>query len=136
MQYLNELVSLENEWQDIKISGEEYTKATKENPEMRENKRKQISIYREKLLNSNLSGEEKERKLKEMRESLEYLEERNPVAVAQVSDDRQLLTGILLGGLITIFGMYLMDEFKTYLKENLSESIMKGLYSEIQKQRI
>ena len=74
MQYLSELVALENEWHNIGISGEEYIKAVNENPEMIENKKRQLLIYRDKLLSSNLANEDKERRLKEIRKNLGYLE--------------------------------------------------------------
>jgi len=133
MEYLTELIALENEWKDIKISGEEYAKTINENPEMRERKKNEILAYQNKLLSSNLITEEKERRLKEIRENLGYLENNsnNPV---KKSDDSQLLLGVLLGGLVTVFGMYFIDQLKNYLTKNLSEGILNGLYGE--KQRI
>lgn len=132
MEYLTELITLEDEWKNIRISGEEYARAINENPEMRERKKNEILAYRSKLLNSNLINEEKERRLKEIRKSLSYLEgnSNNP----KKSSDNQLFLGIFLGGLITIFGMHFIDQLKNYLTENLSEGILNGLYSE--KQRI
>ena len=116
------------------ISGEEYARAI--TPEMMGNKKKQLLTYRDRLLGSSIAAEEKERRLKDIRENLSYLEERNPRSNTQASGDRQLLKGVLLGGLLTIFGMYFIDQFKNQLKESLSEGIMNGIQSEMKKQRI
>jgi len=136
MQYLDELVALENEWQDIKISGDEYVRAINENPDLRENKKRQLLSYRDQILSSGIADSEKERKLKDIKDNLGYLEEKTPKNTTQASGDRQLLTGILLGGLITVLGMYFMDSFKDSLKKSLSEGVLDGLYSGMRKQRI
>jgi len=136
MEYLTELINLENEWKKIRISGEEYARTVNENLEVKDRKKNEIITYRNKLMSSNLINEDKERRLKEIKESLNYLEEKNPTNGLQKSNDNQLLTGILLGGLITILGMYFIDQMKNYLKEGLSEGVLDGLYSELQKQRI
>lgn len=136
MEYLTELINLENEWNGIKISGEEHAKAVNESSESKERKRNEIVAYRSKLLSSNLIIEGKERRLKEIAENLNYLDQKNSPKDLQKPDDNQLLTGILLGGLIAVLGMYFMDQVKNYLKDSLSEGVLNGIYSELQKQRI
>src|SRR3990170_6381977 len=100
MEYLAELINLENEWRGIKISGGEYAKAIIVTPESKERKRSEIISFRDRLMKSNLIGEEKERRLREIRENLSYLEESTSESALKRSDDSQLLTGILIGGLV------------------------------------
>jgi len=123
MSYLEEIISLENEWEDIRVSGEEYARIINENPERKEKKKKEILTYREKIVNSTLANEEKERRLKEIRENFSYLNSND--------QDGEFFKGILLGVMFTILGMYGIDRLKNYLKEELSESILKGLYSQL-----
>ncbi|HKZ45708.1 MAG TPA: hypothetical protein VJ343_03310 [archaeon] len=136
MEYLAELINLENEWRGIKISGGEYAKAIIVTPESKERKRSEIISFRDRLMKSNLIGEEKERRLREIRENLSYLEESTSESALKRSDDSQLLTGILIGGLVAVLGMYLMDQMKNYVKEGISEGVLNGIYSELQKQQI
>ena len=137
MEYLTELLNLENEWKNIRISGEEYASALNTNHELRNRKKEEILAYRGRIMNSNLIGEEKESKLKEIKDNLNYLDEKNPIHVSangpdsKESQDNQLLTGFLIGGLIAIFGMYVVDKVKNYLTEGLSDSILTSVYSEL-----
>ena len=136
MEYLTELINLENEWKKIRMSGEEYAKAINGDFDAKNRKKSEIVAYRSRLMSSNLINEEKERMLREVKENLNYLEEKNPVSNLQKSNDNQLLTGIILGGLITILGMYFIDQMKNHLKEGISESVLNGIYSEMRKQRV
>lgn len=123
MSYLEQIISLENEWEDIKLSGEEYARVMNENPERKQKKKKEILSYREKIVNSGLASEEKERRLKEIRENFGYLNSNG--------QDNEFFKGILFGVLFTVLGIYGIDRLKNYLKEELSENILKGFHSQL-----
>jgi hypothetical protein len=135
MGYLEELIDLDREWRELKISGEEYAKALKDVPAEMERKRNDLLSYRKKMMDSNLTCEEKEKRLKEIRDNLGYLEDRTNLSHEQDGDSK-MLTGILIGGLIAFIGMYLLDRMGNYLKESLSEGVSEGIYSGLRQKGI
>jgi hypothetical protein len=130
MEYLSQLIDLRREWEEIKISGKEYAKVINEDKERRNKKREEILGYREKIIKSRLTAEDKERNLKEIGENLEYLEP-NPNSCPQNYlkglIGNELLAGCAIGVVLTILGMKGAERFKNYLTETLSEDISKKL---------
>lgn len=129
LDYLMESIKVRNglseEWEKIKVCGEEHASYLRENPERLREKIRQINDYREKIMSSNLPAEKKEEWLKATKESLNYLN-------ADKSDNC-FLNGILLGIVIGGLGFYLLNKTKDDLIERFSQYVQKGFHDEIKK---
>lgn len=112
--------SLDEEWERIKICGQEHAYVLMENGDTEE-KIKTILKYREKVLNSQLRERDKEARLKEIRENLSYLngnKERDAISYV-------LAIGV---GLLISFLTHLLDfDFKKYVKERVEDKEIKNL---------
>lgn len=122
-----EVIDLINEWNDIKIYGEEHAKVINENHETIKRKREEILAYRDRVINSKLSSEEKEKRLKEIRENLNYLATGNP---NNESDSLEVIVGIVSSIGTTLVMRFIEYMLKNY-KQKVSDDILNDLYSKL-----
>jgi|GEM_PF-5526522 len=128
MDYLLQLIELKKEWEKIKISGNEYAKVINENYEKRNKKIEEILKYRDKVINSELMSEDKERYLKEIRENLEYLDSKsNSQNFLNILNCNDFLAGLFVGGILILLLTKGMEWIKNYMVERISENVSKKL---------
>ena len=106
---------LKDEWERTKVCGEEHASYLRENPEKMTEKIKQLNDYREKLIASTLSLEDKEDRLKDTQKSLNYLK----------PNYDNLLIGILIGGVAIGGVICIWNWVKDYAIEKVVDKLRK-----------
>jgi hypothetical protein len=129
MVYQEDLVKLDEEWRRVMIAGDESANALIQIPGEIERRKNQLLSYGRKLADSVIGCSEKEARMKQLNENLRYLENKKTAAAAESGN--QLLEGMIIGGLATFIGMYLMDRMGEYMKDEMSKGMIEGLYSEL-----
>jgi hypothetical protein len=124
MDYLLQLIELKKEWEKIKISGKEYAKVINDDYEKKNKKIEEILKYRDKVINSELTSEDKERYLKEISENLEYLNSKsNFQNYLNLLNNNGFLPGLIVGGILVLLLSKGIEWMENYIVENVSRKI-------------